>query len=51
MQPKKELMGIKDSLSEIINCGRQIFVPRFGLLQIPELKAENAAYYAHNGVY
>jgi hypothetical protein len=21
------------------------------LLQIPELKAENAAYYAHNGVY
>jgi len=27
------------------------FAPRFGLLQIPELKAENAAYYAHNGVY
>jgi hypothetical protein len=27
------------------------FAPRFGLLQIPELKAENAAYYAYNGVY
>jgi len=27
------------------------FVPRLRLLQIPELKAENAAYYAHNGVY
>ena len=48
-----ELIESKDSMSAINDqlLPPKYFAPRFGLLQIPELKAENAAYYAHNGVY
>jgi hypothetical protein len=48
-----ELIGIKGSMSAINDqlWPPEYFAPRFGLLQIPELKAENAAYYAYNGVY